>query len=80
MCMQIRASDINFWGNPFDFMRLKHETKMYPPRVKMIITLNNLSQSFKLQIKFIGCSHDSQLDVELTLPFCKEPIKVYLWL
>lgn len=72
LTVQIRASDINFWGSPFDSMRLRHETKMYPPRVKMTVTLNNfLNQSFKLQIKFIRCSRDSLLDVELTFPLCK---------
>ena len=48
-------------------MRLKHLTKMYPPRVKMTIMLKDL-ESHKLLIKFLGCSTDCQLDTELALP------------
>ena len=48
-------------------MQLKHETRMYPPRVKMTIMLRD-QDSHKLLIKFVGCSADSQLDTELALP------------
>ena len=48
-------------------MRLKHETRVYPPRVKMTIMLKDLD-SRKLLIRFDGCSSDSQLDTELAVP------------
>ena len=69
--MQIRALDIDFWSKGFDSMRLRHARRMYPPRVKMTITLKDFSLTFKLLVKFIGCSQDSNLDVELTFPFSK---------
>ena len=70
MCLQIRASDIDFWreGLKFDVMRLRHDKKLYPPRVKMTVSFQSSDLQFKLPVKFEGCSNDSQLDVELTFP------------
>ena len=74
--IQIRASEIDFWKEGFDRMRLKHMKRMYPPRVKMTIMYRDL-ESHKLLIKFLGCSTDCQLDTELALPLgmhCAESI------
>lgn len=65
LCMQIKASDINFWTRRLDDMRLRHQRKMYPPRVKMTVLLTNPDHALKLPIKVVG-SNDSNLDVELT--------------
>ena len=50
-------------------MKLMHEKRIYPPRVKMTIMLRD-SESRKLLIRFVGCSkfNDGQLDTELALP------------
>ena len=71
--MQIRASDINFWGRSFQEMQLRHETKVYPPRVKLTISSRNVNDTAVcvLPVKFVGCSSDSQLDVQLTIPLGK---------
>lgn len=68
--MQIRASDIDFWNRGLDFeaMQLRHERRMYPPQVKMTVIMNNSDLVLKIPVKFEGCTSDSQLDVELTLP------------
>ena len=66
--LQIKKEDINFWEKGMDHMRLRHEKKMYPPRVKMTVSLVHSHQAFKLPVKFEGCSSDSQVDLELTFP------------
>lgn len=49
-------------------MQIRHDRKMYPPRVKMTVCIKTFDYSFKLPIKFDGCSSDSLLDVELAFP------------
>ena len=70
--VQIRASDMDFWTMGFENMQLRHNLKMYPPRVKMTVSMNSSDVAFKLPIKFNGCSDDSQLDIELTFPLGKK--------
>ena len=41
---------------------------MYPPRVKMTVTLRNPNHVLKLPVKFEGCTSDSQLDTDITFP------------
>lgn len=67
---QIKASDVNFWKNSLDRMELMHKTKLYPPRVKMtvIMKVDGASAVSVLPVRFVGCSDDSQLDVDLPLP------------
>ena len=65
---QIRASDVNFWKMGFDAMQLQYDNKTYPPRVKMTIMLKNSRDQFKLPIKFMGCTSNSLLDIDLALP------------
>ena len=66
--VQIKKDDINFWEKGEDHMRLRHEKKMYPPRVKMTVSMTDPHQAFKLPVRFEGCSSDSQVDLELTFP------------
>ena len=51
-------------------MRRRHERRMYPPRIKMTVSLNNSDITIKLSVKFSGYvgEDDHELDVELTLP------------
>ena len=53
-------------------MKLQHETRMYPPRVKMTVTLRNPDQILKIPVKFEGCSSDSQLNTDITFPLGNE--------
>ena len=49
-------------------MRREHEKKIYPPRVKMTISINDPSLThFVLPVKFVGCS-ENELDTDLFLP------------
>ena len=48
-------------------MKLKHETRMYPPRVKMTVVMSNTSP-FRLSLKVAGCSSENQLDMDIALP------------
>ena len=68
--MQIRAADIDFWEARINVMKLNHETNMYPPRVKMTITMRNPETDIdiKLPITFEGCSSDSQLNTDIIFP------------
>ena len=45
-------------------MLLRHEMKMYPPRVKMTVIVKN-THAVKIPMKFEGCTSDSKLDMEL---------------
>lgn len=65
-------------------MQLRHDLKMYPPRVKMTVSMKRSDLAFKLPIKFNGCSDDSQLDIELTFPLGKKMLPYnykdcYVW-
>ena len=73
MNLQIAASDIiSFWNEKFEIMKRKHERNMYPPRVKMTVSINNPNHSITLPVKVLGCEGDDKLDVELTLPLSKQ--------
>ena len=52
-------------------MQLKHERKMYPPRVKLTIHWRNPDDVFPMPIRFIGCSVDGRLDVNIKIPIGK---------
>ena len=52
-------------------MQLRHERKMYPPRVKMTVVMKNPDTILKLPVRIDGCSSDNQLDTELTFPLGK---------
>ena len=66
--LQIKASDIAFWDKNFSIMKRQHEWRMYPPRVKMTVSIKDSSiTDFVLPVKFIGC-RDNELDTDLTLP------------
>ena len=49
-------------------MKLQHEKNMYPPRVKMTVTMKYPDHAFKLPVKISGCSGTDQLDVDITFP------------
>ena len=51
-------------------MQLRHEKKMYPPRVKMTVGMKNLDDFdiYKLSVKIEGCSEEDQLDIQLFFP------------
>ena len=66
--IQIRALDIEFWNKKFDDLQRQHQRRMYPPRIKMTVRSRNPDSIFKIPIKFIGCSSDSNLDLEITFP------------
>ena len=52
---------------PFDQMQLRHNLKMYPPRVKMTVTMTN-NKPFKLSVKVAGCLRENQLDMDISFP------------
>ena len=57
------------WSKSPTEMRQGHERHIYPPRIKMTITMKKPDVTIKLPIKFKGHLGDGNgLDVELTLP------------
>ena len=66
--LQIRASEINFWSLSLESMKLRHEMKTYPPRVKMIITTKGSDLRTPIRIKFKGSTRDSSLDTDIIFP------------
>ena len=66
--VQIKALDIDITGEEISIMRFKHTNKIYPPRVKMTVAMINPETLLKLPVRFVGCSSDSQLDMELIFP------------
>ena len=63
-------SDIDFWKDKYNdtSMHLKHDLKIYPPRVIMTVTMK--TSTFVLPVKFEG-STKNVLDMELTFPLGK---------
>ena len=53
-----------------DAMQLRHEKKMYPPRVKMMVGMKNPDDHdiYKLSVKIEGCSEEDQLDIQFFFP------------
>ena len=51
-------------------MQLRHEKKMYPPRVKMMVDMKSPDDHdvYKLSVKIEGCSEEDQLDIQLCFP------------
>ena len=49
-------------------MQLRHEKKMYPPRVKMTVSMKDTDMIIKLPVRIEGSLSDDQLDTELTFP------------
>ena len=52
-------------------MQLKHERKMYPPRIKMTVDMKDSTVTTKLLLKIDGClakPGKGSLDAELNLP------------
>ena len=54
-------------------MQLKHERRMYPPRIKMTVAFRNPDNinMMKLPITFTGYVGDEKLDMDLILPLGK---------
>ena len=48
-------------------VKLMHDVKIYPPRVKMTIDTERASGAFTIPVKIDGCAEDGELDVELML-------------
>ena len=66
MYFQIRAEDTNFWTVSFEEFKRWEENDAYPPRISVMVY--STRQGGVLPVKFIGCSEDSCLGYDLTLP------------
>ena len=66
--IQIPETEIDFWNTKFEILRLKHQERIYPPRVRMTVDAPNAEPRSKLLIEFDGCSSDSQLSMEILFP------------
>ena len=68
---QISLLEIDFWKRKLDIeeMKARHDTKIYPPRIKMEVSMANTEPSL-LELCFHGCKSLNGLDitVERTLP------------
>lgn len=49
-------------------MKLKHDTKTYPPRVKMTVVMREDSSYTVLPIKIDGCLDGDPLNLDLVFP------------
>ena len=49
-------------------MKLQHDLKIHPPRVKMTVTTTNDISPFILRMNVAGCSSENQLDMDITFP------------
>ena len=70
MALQIKASEINFWKSNFNSvekLKLRHELKTYPPRMKMTV-VTQPSEHLILPVQFEGCSDDCRLNLDLIFP------------
>ena len=55
-CIQIKESDVDFWGIKFEVLKFKHQVKTYPPRVTMTVSTPSDIHCVKLPVQFEGCS------------------------
>lgn len=53
------------------YMQRRHERRMYPPRVKMTVSLTSPTITFKLGVRFSGTVSDDEMDTELAFPLGK---------
>ena len=65
---QIKASAVDYSDMSTEQVKLMHDTKVYPPRVKMIVVMKS-SNAFILPIRVEGSNVDEQLGVDLCFPF-----------
>ena len=71
--LQISLLEIDFWkwksNNKLEEMKAQHVTKIYPPRIKMEVSIANTEPSM-LELCFHGCKSLNGLDitVERILP------------
>ena len=63
LSLQITAKSIDYESLKMDELIQLHDTKQYPPRIKMTIEMT--TDNFVLQVKFTGCEH---LNHELLFP------------
>ena len=71
--MQITASAIDYETLKFDELMQLHDTKQYPPRIKMTVEMT--TANFVLQVKFTGCE---QLSHDLLFPLStKSELSLY---
>jgi hypothetical protein len=67
MIIQIHCSEVNYSSKTFNEMKLMHETKVYPPRIKMTVQMKS-DNPFTLRVKVKGSNSDKNLSVELLFP------------
>ena len=72
--VQIKASQVNYWEETFDSMKLKHEWKRYPPRIQVTVILTSADLVLKVPVEFSGSdlTSDSELKkVDILFPLGK---------
>ena len=65
--MQIHCSEVDYSSKSVDVVKLMHETKVYPPRVKMTVQMKS-DNPFTLRINVKGSDSDNKLSVDLLFP------------
>ena len=78
LILQIKMADVDFWatGCNVDAMKLRHDYELYPPRVIVNwIPVGKQQEYSTLRITVTGCTIDSDLNNDVTLPLGKQTIK-----
>ena len=65
--MQIQCSDVDYSSKSNEDIKLMHETRVYPPRIKMTVQMNS-SKPFILHVNVKGSNSDEKLGVDLLFP------------
>lgn len=74
-CMQILASEVDFWShmNEGKDLRFLHDMMMYPPRVAFQVDCTT-ADVFKLKFTFTGTPESPNLDREIMFPLNPVPL------
>ena len=72
--IQILASDVDYMAISNENLQIMHETKAYPPRLRVMFHMNTPA-AHVIPVKISGSSINDQLGVGLMLPFMSTGIK-----
>ena len=65
---KIHPDDINFWNKDYNDLLLKHQMKMYPPRVIVTVMMKEPDTAVSIPVTFSGCENNDQLSTKLIFP------------
>ena len=73
--IQIHCSEVDYSSKSVNEVKLMHETKVYPPRIKMTVQMKS-DEPFTLHVNVKGSDSDKKLSADLLFPMMGKLIVV----